>query len=122
MTRYTVEITNLVPEFLHIEVDAESPEQAIEQAQSEASENWEGAELSYEGAGQNIVTGIWEGEAYATRSMPFALSGFDAEADAFEKASVAFIAGELKQQEFEVTLEHFLEALRKRDHAPAHYL
>ena len=67
MTTYTVEVTWNVPEYIHVTVEAERPERAMELALAEAADNPDGYRrtLDYDNSGQNDVTGLWEGdEAY----------------------------------------------------------
>jgi hypothetical protein len=63
----TVEVTWRVPEYTHLTVQADTPEQAIERALEKVASNPDACErtLDYDSCGADVVTGLWEGdEAY----------------------------------------------------------
>jgi len=70
MPTYTVETTYRLPAYRHRSYEAESPAQACRLAIED--ENWTGEKLDYETAGENYVTGIWQGAdtAYEGPSIP----------------------------------------------------
>jgi hypothetical protein len=75
---YTVEVTWRVPEFVHLTVEANSPDEARAKALAEVAEHPDRFErkFDYETCGPDEVTGIWEGdEAYPdgrSQSLPLA--------------------------------------------------
>lgn len=69
MKTFSVEVTWRVPEYVHLTVEAETPEDAIEKALSEVARDPNRYErnLDYDTCGPDVVTGLWEGdEAYST--------------------------------------------------------
>ena len=67
MKPYTVEVTWRVPEYTHLTVQADTPEQAIERALEEVANDPDAhpRTMDYEGCGPDVITGLWEGdEAY----------------------------------------------------------
>ncbi|AEQ52851.1 hypothetical protein [Pelagibacterium halotolerans] len=70
MPTYTVETTYHLPAYRHRSYEAETPAQACRLAIED--EDWTGEKLDYETAGENYVTGIWQGAdaAYEGPSIP----------------------------------------------------
>jgi hypothetical protein len=67
MQSYTVEVTWRVPEYTHLTVQADSPEQAVTLALEKVADNPDAHErtLDYDCCGADVGTGLWEGdEAY----------------------------------------------------------
>ena len=69
MKTFSAEVTWLVPEYVHLTIEAETPERAIEKALAEVAGDPDRYErtLDYDTCGPDTVTGLWEGdEAYST--------------------------------------------------------
>lgn len=62
MATFTIEIQELVPNYLHVTVEADNLDAAIKQAKEEAAldPNWC---LDWENVRPEKVTGAWEGES-----------------------------------------------------------
>ena len=68
MKQYSTEVTWLVPEYVTLTVEAETPQEAMEKALAEVALDLDRflRKLDYDTCGPDVVTGLWEGpEAYA---------------------------------------------------------
>ncbi len=59
MAKFTIELTELVPNYGHVTVDAETLDEAIALAKDTDCDNWE---LDWQCSRGADVTGAWEGE------------------------------------------------------------
>jgi hypothetical protein len=59
---YTVERAYLAPIYVHIQVEAESPEEAARLAMDETAYPWEGDTIDYESSRPTYIDGIWAGD------------------------------------------------------------
>jgi len=58
--KFTIELTYDLPMFMHVNVEADSIEEACEQALQ--ADDWSNAKEDWNGCGETFVTGVWEGE------------------------------------------------------------
>jgi hypothetical protein len=67
---FTIERQYLVPNYQHLQIAAETPEEAMHAAMDETAYPWDGDKIDYESARPHYIVGAWEGEAYASDELP----------------------------------------------------
>lgn len=72
MKTYTVQIMHFVPNFKTVIIQAENVEEAKAKAIADDSDQWR---LDWEGAGEDEIDGIWEGEEAWTGDNLFSETG-----------------------------------------------
>lgn len=75
MATYSVEVTYYVPTYIHVNIEADTPEAAARAAleKLQAENLWSQFKPDLETSSRNFVTGIWEGEDSAYNGDPVPL-------------------------------------------------
>jgi hypothetical protein len=64
MITYTVEVTRRIPEFVHLTIEATTPEEAIASALARVADHRDrlGPQLDYDTCDPDVVTALWLGD------------------------------------------------------------